>query len=113
MTMHPAFVLTSTRCNNSIGPSQQSGLAELMSDNRSWPPPNLRRPSTSGAHGTLRFAFFADKRRLLVESGETLLLFDCGAHQICEVEELIGQEPALAFTSQSGRHPISDLRLIN
>jgi hypothetical protein len=82
-------------------------------DRNSWSPPNLRRPSTSGARGTLKFAFFADKRRLLVESGEMLLLFDCGAHQIRDVEELFGQEPGLAFTSQDGRHLIGELRLIN
>jgi hypothetical protein len=89
------------------------GDAERATDKTSWWPPTLRRPSTSGAHGTLKFAFFADKRRLLVESGELLLLFDSGAHQICEVEEQLGQEPGLAFTSQNGRHPIGDLRLIN
>jgi hypothetical protein len=87
--------------------------AELNPAKTSWWPPNLRRPSKSGAHGTLKFAFFADKRRLLVESGELLLLFDCGEHQIREVEERFGQESGIVFTSQNGLHPIGDLRLIN
>jgi hypothetical protein len=95
----------------SLNPARSNG--ELKADKTSWWPPNLRRPSTSGTHGTLKFAFFADKRRLLVESGELLLLFDCGTHQICEVAELFGQDPGLAFISQNGRHPIGDLRLIN
>jgi hypothetical protein len=78
-----------------------------------WPPGNLRRPTISGANGTLKFAFFADKRRLLVESEGTLQIFDCGMHQIREVGEILGERPALEFISQDGRHPICELKLLN
>jgi hypothetical protein len=78
-----------------------------------WPPTSLRRPTISGAHGTLKFAFFADKRRLLIESEGSLQIFDCGAHQIREVDEIVGERPTLEFISQNGRHPICELKLIN
>jgi hypothetical protein len=81
-------------------------------DKASWSPSNLRTPTISGARGGLKFAFFAEKRRLLVENDGNLQLFDSGAHQIHEVGEMV-DHPTLEFISQSGRHPIGALKLIN
>lgn len=79
----------------------------------SWPPASLRKPTASGASGSLRFAYFAEKQRLLIETGGHLQLFDSCGHQIREVDEIGGENPSLEFISQDGRHPICELKLIN
>ena len=82
-------------------------------ESASWPPPQLRRPTSSGTHGNVKFAFFADKKRLLIETDGALQIFDSGAHQIREVDEPGGERPTVEFISQNGRHPICELRLLS
>jgi hypothetical protein len=79
-----------------------------------WLPPQLRTPSVSGARGDVKFAFFADKRRLLVERAGELALYDCGDHLISGMRVPTGQAQSPVFTSQQHEElPLGALRLLS
>jgi hypothetical protein len=67
-----------------------------------WWPESLGEPATSGAQNGQRYAFFPDKRRLLIEHDGTLDTYDTGDHQIGGVSQQNSQRGSLAFTSQHG-----------
>jgi hypothetical protein len=76
-----------------------------------WLPSLLRRPSVSGATGDVKFAFFADKRRLLLEHAGQWMLYDCGVHWIKGVSILPNADlSSMVLLSQRGDLCIEALR---
>jgi hypothetical protein len=75
-----------------------------------WLPLQLRTPSASAARGDIKFAFFAEKRRLLIENSGQWVLYDCGDHQIRAIRARLDPSEELTFTSQRGELPIAELR---
>jgi len=75
-----------------------------------WWPQELGEPSTSGAQNGMRYAFFPEKRRLLVEQHGRKTVYDSGDHQISGVSQQSGQSTSLVFTSQSGPVALDSLR---
>lgn len=69
---------------------------------RDWWPDGLGRPSASGAQNGLRYACFPDRRRVAVEQGGTVTLYDSGEHRIFGVSQQQGAARELTFTSQLG-----------
>ncbi len=69
-----------------------------------------RKPSSSGAQNGMRYAFFPEKRRLLVEQDGKKTVYDSGDHQISGVSQQSGHTSALVFTSQSGPVALDALR---
>jgi hypothetical protein len=74
--------------------------ATTPADCSPWLPVQLRTPSVSGVRGDVKFAFFATKRRLLVERAGEMMLYDCGDHLISGMRAPSGLDQALVFTSQ-------------
>ena len=58
----------------------------------------------------MRYAFFPEKRRLLVEQDGKRTAYDSGDHQISGVSQRSGQASSLLFTSQSGPVALDTLR---
>jgi hypothetical protein len=78
-----------------------------------WWPSGLGTPNASGAQNDLRYAYFADARRLAVEIAGALTLYDTGDHRISGVSQQQGDGWTLTFTSQYGTVPLSSLRVVD
>ena len=84
-----------------------------MSSAAPWWPDDLGQPSSSGAQNDMRYAFFPDKRRLLIESHGKLTTYDSGGHRISGVSQQNSHERSLAFTSQDGPVRLDDLKVLD
>jgi hypothetical protein len=82
---------------------------EPMSGGEKWWPDDLGQPSTSGSQNGMRYAFFPDKQRLLIEQDGKLTTYDSGDHQIGGVSQQGGGGSSLTFTSQNGPVDLSQL----
>lgn len=84
-----------------------------MAGGDKWWPENLGQPSTSGSQNGMRYAFFPDKQRLLIEQDGKLATYDSGDHRISGVSQQDGQGRSLAFTSQNGSVELDDLKQVH
>jgi hypothetical protein len=60
----------------------------------------------------MRYAFFPDARRLLIEQDGKLTTYDSGDHRISSVSQQDSQGASLAFTSQNGSVKLEQLKQI-
>lgn len=67
-----------------------------------WWPEDLGSPATSGVQNGMRYAFFPDKHRLLVEMDGQVSTYDSGKHRIGGVSQADQGGRSLTFTSQDG-----------
>ena len=63
-----------------------------------WWPAELGRPSATGTQNGVRYACFPETRRVAIEQGGKLTIYDSGEHRITGVS----QSPELSFTSAGG-----------
>lgn len=75
-----------------------------------WWPDELGAPSSSGAQNGMRYAFFPEKQRLLVEQHGRKTVYDSADHQITGVAQSSGSSSPLVFTSQHGPVALDTLR---
>jgi hypothetical protein len=61
----------------------------------------------------MRYAFFAEKQRLLIEQGGKLTTYDSGDHRISGVSQQNIQGQSLAFTSQNGSVKLDELKQVH
>lgn len=85
----------------SVGGWQSSGA---------WWPMDLGSPASSGAQNNIRYAYFPGPRRLAIEVGGMVKLYDTGDHQIQGVSQQQGGSNSLSFSSQFGTVSVSDLQ---
>lgn len=76
-----------------------------------WYPAELGTPSSSGSQNSARYAYFADQRRLAVDAGGDVSLYDTLDHRISGFGQQHGGNSALTFTSQHGTVNLSALPL--
>ena len=74
-----------------------------------WWPDGLGSPSTSGAQNNVRYAYFPSKRRLAIEAGGQVAVYDTLDHQIGGVSQQQGGGSTVTFTSQYGVVSLADL----
>jgi hypothetical protein len=67
-----------------------------------WWPPGLGAPATSGGQNDVRYAYFPDRRRLAVDRGGTVTVYDTLEHRIGGVAQQQGTTSTLAFASDRG-----------
>jgi hypothetical protein len=77
-----------------------------------WWPSHLGHPSSAGSQNGLRYAFFRDQRRLIVDRSGTTTLYDTGDHDIGGVAQSSGSLPSVEFTSRLGPVRLGDLPII-
>lgn len=99
-------------------PSQsqsQSGGASLFvpggSGNR-WPA-ELGSPASTGSQNDLHYAVFPDTRRLAVDKGGTVTVYDIGDHRISGFSQQQGGDQSISFTSQHGLVRVADLKVVS
>ena len=66
-----------------------------------WWPKDLGESSNSGSQDGSRYAFFADKRRLLVERDGTCSTYDSGSHHITGISQS-GSDQEVTFDGPDG-----------
>ena len=79
----------------------------------SWWPDGLGQPATSGAQNDARYAFFPEARRLAIETGGRVTLYDTGDHRIGGVSQQQGASRSLSFTSQHGPVSLDTLPVVD
>ncbi|CDS52705.1 hypothetical protein [Polaromonas sp. CG9_12] len=86
-------------------------LKPMEAPDSSWWPPGLSNPSSSASQNGVRYAFFADQRRLAVEQEGKVRQYDTGEHRISGVSQAQGsQGGTLRFTSQRGDVDLGSLK---
>lgn len=75
-----------------------------------WWPKDLGEPSASGGQNGMNYAFFPQKRRLLIQEGGTTTAYDTGDEHITGVQQQHGGSASLAFTSQNGSVDLGSLK---
>jgi hypothetical protein len=68
----------------------------------SWWPAELGRPNSAGAQNNMRYAYFAGPRRLAIDAGGRVDVYDTLEHRIGGVAQQQSAHGTLTFTSQHG-----------
>ncbi len=76
-----------------------------------WWPPELGAPASTGAQNDLRYAWFPGPRRVAIENGGEVRVYDSGEHRITGFSQQQGGDRSLTFTSQFGVVRLSELSL--
>ena len=115
-----------TRRGSQQSQSQQQGqgsrgpLGEVslfvQSAGRPWGdvwPADLGFPSTTGSQNDIRYAFFPSSRRLAIEVGGRVTVYDTEDHHITNVSQQQGADASLTFVSQHGLVRVAELRVVS
>jgi hypothetical protein len=78
-----------------------------------WWPAGLGTPSSVGAQNALRYAVFPETRRLAIQDGRQVALYDTRDHRIFGVAQAQSHDQTLTFTSQAGLVRISELQKVD
>jgi hypothetical protein len=75
-------------------------------------PEEFGSPSSSGSQNDMRYAFFPQKQRLIIEDGGKRTVYDTGTHRISGVSQQQSSGRDLSFTSQHGTVRLADLETV-
>ena len=83
------------------------------SGERPWWPAKLGTPGAAGGQGDVRYAYFADERRLAIENRDGVTVYDTADHRIHGVAQQQGAgKSSLVFTSQHGTVRVEELSVV-
>jgi len=77
-----------------------------------WYPQDLGMPSATGAQNNVRYAYFANSRRLAVDTGGEVWVYDTLNHQIGGFSQQQGGSDSLTFSSQFGPVSVATLPVV-
>lgn len=77
-----------------------------------WWPADLGSPSSTGAQNNVRYAVFPSTRRLAIELGNQMTVYDTLDHQIGGVSQQQGGNDAMTFSSQYGTVNVASLPVV-
>ena len=80
---------------------------------RNWWPDEFSDPASSGSQNDMRYAYFPDAHRLVVEVAGTLSVYDTGEHRIGGVSQQQSGSQSLTFSSQRGQFSTLGLPLVS
>ena len=78
-----------------------------------WWGPGLGRPDSTGAQNGVRYAYFAQARRLAIDVNGKVTVYDTQDHRIGGFSQQQSQGGSLAFTSQHGLIDITRLPVVS
>ena len=78
----------------------------------SWWPATFGQPSTSGEQNGVRYAYFPNVHRLLIQQGARLEAYDTGDHRIAGAAQQQGESRTLTFTSDRGPVAVEQLKCV-
>ncbi|MES2661465.1 MAG: SHOCT domain-containing protein [Verrucomicrobiota bacterium] len=94
--------------NQMFPPAPQGGFG-----GNNWWPGDLGSPSSSGSQNNIRYAFFPQARRLVVQRDGNVTVFDTLDHRISGVSQQQGGNTSLTFSSQYGTVSTLSLPLVS
>lgn len=95
-------------------PSGQEGDGALFAPPPpDWWGPSLRWPNSTGEQNGARYAYFAQARRLAVELGGTVTIYDTLDHQIGGFSQQQGWGGGMSCSSQYGSVPLTSLPVVS
>ena len=95
------------------GPAVSLFVPAAQGSSGNWWPADLGFPSGSGSQNNIRYAYFANARRLAVEINGHVTVYDTLDHQIGGVSQQQGSGGSLTFTSQYGTIPVASLSIVS
>ena len=78
-----------------------------------WWGPSLRHPNSTGAQNGARYAYFAQARRLAVEVGGTVTIYDTLDHQIGGFSQQQSSDGTMSCSSQYGTVSLGSLPVVS
>ena len=90
----------------------QPGLFIELAAQPNWWGPDLKFPNTSGGQNGMRYAYFAQARRLAIESNGQVIVYDTLDHNIGGVSQQQSGGYSVTFSSQYGYVDLSRLPVI-
>jgi hypothetical protein len=89
-------------------------MVPLKAPARWWPESLGADPNSAGAQNRMRYAFFGEKRRVALDSGDgNVQVYDTGDHVISGVQQgQVGDTRKLVFTSQHGEVKVEELKRV-
>jgi hypothetical protein len=78
-----------------------------------WWPADLRWPNSTGAQNGVRYAYFAQARRLAIDVGGTVTVYDTLDHQIGGFSQQQSVGGSLSFSSQYGLIDVASLPVLS
>ena len=92
--------------------SPMKPMEPMKAPDRWWPEELGENPNSAGGQNETRYAFFGEKRRLVVDTGDgKAQMYDTGDHQISGVQQQqSGQGRKVTFTSQHGEVDLATLK---
>jgi hypothetical protein len=99
----------------SFSSQSQGGGASLFiqGGSGSWWPSELGQASSSGAQNDMRYAFFPGARRLAIQRGGSVTVYDTGDHQLGGFSQQQSGDQSMTFTSQYGVVRVADLPVLS
>jgi hypothetical protein len=94
------------------GPAVSLFVPAAPGSSGNWWPADLGFPSGTGSQNNIRYAYFANARRLAVEINGHVTVYDTLDHQIGGVSQQQGAGASLTFTSQYGTVPVASLPVV-
>ena len=86
---------------------------EPMEGQAAWWPEDLGEPSTAGSQDDIRYAYFADRRRLAISRGGEVVVHDTGEHQITgAAQQQGGQTDDVHFATAAGDVALARLPVV-
>lgn len=94
------------------GMKPMAPMAPMAVPDNSWWPPGLSDPSSTGGQNGVRYAFFPEHRRLVVEQNGKVRQYDTGSHRISGVsqQQQNAEGGAPTFASQDGPVNLASLK---
>ena len=93
-------------------PQGQSSLF-LPDPATNWWPKDLGAPNATGSQNSVRYAYFSGARRLAVQTGSDVWVYDTLDHQIGGFSQQQGSGGSILFTSQFGTVNLSTLPVVS
>jgi hypothetical protein len=78
-----------------------------------WWPAALGRPNSTGAQNDVRYAYFAQPRRLAIEVNDKVTVYDTLDHQISGFSQQQSRGASLTFASQHGLVAVTSLAVVS
>ena len=77
-----------------------------------WWPADLHRPNSTGSQNNVRYAYFAEARRLAIELDGKVTVYDTHDHRISGFSQQQSGSTSLTFSSQHGAVDVSRLPVV-
>lgn len=92
--------------------SPMKPMEPMKAPPRWWPEELGESPNSAGGQNETRYAFFADTKRLAVDTGDgNIEVYDTGDHRISGVQQhQSGSGKKVTFTSQDGEIDLANLK---